>query len=69
MSGSEIDLNQQKSLLSVELSNRDLIIEQLQAEKQALDDKYQHSCLQVIGAIVDWWVGLSMQYERDQYKI
>ena len=50
LSGSEIDLTQQKSLLSLELSNRDLIIEQLQAEKQALDDKYQHSGLQVGGA-------------------
>ena len=47
-----MDLNQQKSLLSLELSNRDLIIEQLQAEKQALDDKYQHSCVQVGGAII-----------------
>ena len=38
-------------------SNRDLIIEQLQAEKHALDGKYQHSCVQgycasVGGAIV-----------------
>ena len=47
-----IDLNQQKSLLSLELSNCDLIIEQLQAEKQALDDKYQHSCVQVGRAMV-----------------
>ena len=51
LSGSEIDLNQQKSLLSLELSNRDLIIEQLQAEKQALDDKYQHRCLEVSGTM------------------
>lgn len=49
LSSSEMDLNQQKSLLSSELSSHDLIIEQLQAEKQALDDKYQHSCHQVGG--------------------
>jgi len=49
LSGSEIDLEQQKSLLSIELSNRDILIDQLQAEKQALDEKYQHSRHQVGG--------------------
>ena len=52
LSGSEIDLNQQKFWLSLELSNCEMIIEQLQAEKQALDDKYQHSYVQVGEAIV-----------------
>jgi len=53
LSGSEMDLNQQKSLLSLELSSRDLLIEQLQTEKQVLDDKYQHSCHQVGEAILE----------------
>ncbi|XP_065898660.1 putative leucine-rich repeat-containing protein DDB_G0290503 [Dysidea avara] len=47
LSGSEVDLEQQKSLLSIELSNRDVLIDQLQDEKRVLDEKYQRSCHQI----------------------